>query len=378
MSNSGITTIEVKKINRKTVYELIYKEKAISKQEIASKLNMGLTTVTHNLKALEDDGLICRTGFYESTGGRKAQAIEIVRNVKTAVGVFILNNRVIMAALDLYGEVISKKTISRDFCADDEYYRFLGKEIMMFANTVESNPEKILGVGIAIQGIISHDGNSIQYGKILKHTGLKIEDLTQYIPYKCILVHDSKAAAYAEIWTSPTISDAIVFLLNNNLGSAIVIDREIYNGKSMYSGTIEHMCIEPQGKSCYCGGHGCLEAYCSAKSLKQSIDGMPLEDFFTAIRNNDAAYTPIWQNYLNNLAFAIKNSITVLDCDIVISGFLAPFLETEDISYLLKEIYSDPFFSSREIEILIGKHDETAPAVGAALPFIKDMVNNIV
>ena len=59
MKKSGLTTMEVKKINRHRVYDVIYKNKSISKQEIAYKLTMGLTTVTQNLKSLEEDGWIC-------------------------------------------------------------------------------------------------------------------------------------------------------------------------------------------------------------------------------------------------------------------------------------------------------------------------------
>ena len=68
-------------------------------------------------------------------------------------------------------------------------------------------------------------------------------------------------------------SDAVVLLLNKNLGSALVIHGEVHQGKSMHSGTIEHMCIVPDGKPCYCGGKGCLETYCSAESLQNQIQG---------------------------------------------------------------------------------------------------------
>ena len=144
---------------------------------------------------------------------------------------------------------------------------------MRFANHVELNPDKISGVGIAIQGILSPDRSKIQYEKLLQHTGLNIADLTRYIPYPCVTEHDSKAAAVAEIWNQPQFSDAVVLLLNKNLGSALVIHGEVHQGKSMHSGTIEHMCIVPDGKPCYCGGKGCLETYCSAESLQNQIQG---------------------------------------------------------------------------------------------------------
>ncbi len=377
MSNSGMTTIEVKRINRSKVYQMIYEKRSISKQDLAQELHMGLTTVTQNLKALEEDGWIHRTGYYESTGGRKAQAIEIVPNARTTIGVFILKRSILLVAVDLYSNVMQQKTVTETFSATETYYQFLGKEVMRFANHVESNPDKISGVGIAIQGILSPDRSKIQYGKLLQHTGLNTADLTRYIPYPCFTEHDSKAAAFAEIWNQPQLSDAVVFLLNKNLGSALVIHGEVHQGKSMHSGTIEHMCIVPNGTPCYCGGKGCLETYCSAESLQSQIHGNSFESFFQSVRENEPKSKAIWEMYLSKLAAAIQNVNTVIDSDVILSGFLVPYLTEADLEFLKQKITEPPFFAERDITIQLGKHGEFAPAIGAALPFVKRIIDGI-
>ena len=377
MSNSGMTTIEVKRINRSKVYQMIYEKRSISKQELAQELHMGLTTVTQNLKALEEDGWIHRTGYYESTGGRKAQAIEIVSNARTAIGAFILKRSILLVAVDLYGNIMEQKTVAEPFSATETYFQFLGKEIMRFANHVESNPDRISGVGIAIQGILSPDRSKIQYGKLLQHTGLNIADLTRYIPYPCVTEHDSKAAAFAEIWNQPQFSDAVVFLLNKNLGSALVIHGEVHQGKSMHSGTIEHMCIVPDGKPCYCGGKGCLETYCSAESLQNQIQGNSFAAFFQSVRTCEPSSNAIWNAYLSHLAAAIRNVNTVIDSDVILSGFLVPYFTEADLKFLKQKITALPFFAERDIKIQLGKHDEFAPAIGAALPFVKRTIEEI-
>ncbi|CDE33818.1 rOK family protein [Ruminococcus sp. CAG:403] len=377
MSNSGMTTIEVKRINRSKVYQMIYEKRSISKQDLAQELHMGLTTVTQNLKALEEDGWIHRTGYYESTGGRKAQAIEIVPNARTTIGVFILKRSILLVAVDLYSNVMQQKAVTETFSATETYYQFLGKEVMRFANHVESNPDKISGVGIAIQGILSPDRSKIQYGKLLQHTGLNTADLTRYIPYPCFTEHDSKAAAFAEIWNQPQLSDAVVFLLNKNLGSALVIHGEVHQGKSMHSGTIEHMCIVPNGTPCYCGGKGCLETYCSAESLQSQIHGNSFESFFQSVRENEPKSKAIWEMYLSKLAAAIQNVNTVIDSDVILSGFLVPYLTEADLEFLKQKITEPPFFAERDITIQLGKHGEFAPAIGAALPFVKRIIDGI-
>ena len=63
MNTTGMTTMEIKKINKSKVYHLIYESRTISKQGIAAALQMGMNTVTQNLKLLEEEGLMRSVSF---------------------------------------------------------------------------------------------------------------------------------------------------------------------------------------------------------------------------------------------------------------------------------------------------------------------------
>ena len=71
MSEKGLTNISVKKINRSKVYQYIYRKKITSKLQIVQDLQMGLSTVSQNLNLLEQDGLIEKNGYFESTAEEK-------------------------------------------------------------------------------------------------------------------------------------------------------------------------------------------------------------------------------------------------------------------------------------------------------------------
>ena len=70
MNEKGLTNISLKKINKSKVYQYIYKNRVTSKLQIVSDLQMGLSTVSQNLNLLEQEGLIERSGYFDSTGGR--------------------------------------------------------------------------------------------------------------------------------------------------------------------------------------------------------------------------------------------------------------------------------------------------------------------
>ena len=377
MSEKGLTNISVKKINRSKVYQYIYRKKITSKLQIVQDLQMGLSTVSQNLNLLEQDGLIEKNGYFESTGGRKANAIQIVSDFRISIGIGILKNMFHITAVDLYGNTLYTNTIPFPYSNTPDYYKQVTDKIKEFIATNQYDEEKILGVSIATQGITSPDHSTVLYGNIMNNTGMILEDFSRYLPYPCYLEHDSKSAAFLELWKHPELDSAVVFLLNRNLGGAIITNHQIHQGSTMHSGTLEHICIDPDGPLCYCGNHGCLETYCSANALEQAA-GMNIKDFFSLLREKKSPQlTQIWKDYLHHLAFAMKNINLIIDAPIIISGYLAPYFLEDDIAYLTKHInVSSPFALNKE-HIFVGTNGQYTPAIGAALFYVNQFIHAI-
>jgi len=377
MIEKGLTNISVKKINRSKVYQYIYRKKITSKLQIVQDLQMGLSTVSQNLNLLEQDGLIEKNGYFESTGGRKANAIQIVSDFRISIGIGILKNMFHITAVDLYGNALYTNTIPFPYSNTPDYYKQVTDKIKEFIATNQYDEEKILGVSIATQGITSPDHSTVLYGNIMNNTGMILEDFSRYLPYPCYLEHDSKSAAFLELWKHPELDSAVVFLLNRNLGGAIITNHQIHQGSSMHSGTIEHICINPDGPLCYCGNRGCLETYCSANALEQAA-GMNIKDFFSLLREKKSPQlTQIWKDYLHHLAFAMKNINLIIDAPIIISGYLAPYFLEDDIAYLTKHInVSSPFALNKE-HIFVGTNGQYTPAIGAALFYVNQFIHAI-
>ena len=377
MSEKGLTTIALKKINRSKIYQYIYRSKLTSKLQIVQDLQMGLSTVSQNLNLLENEGLIEKNGYFDSTGGRKANAIQIVSNFKISIGVGILKNMFHITAIDLYGNTICTDTIPLTYSNTAAYYQQLTDKVKDFIEKNQYPEDKILGVSIATQGITSPDNTTVIYGNIMNNTGMRLKDFSRHLPYPCHLEHDSKSAAFLELWNHPELDSAVVFLLNRNLGGAIITNHQIHQGCSMHSGTIEHICINPDGPLCYCGKRGCLETYCSANSLEQA-SGMTVKEFFPLLREKKSPQLiQIWEDYLNHLAFAIKNLNLVIDAPIIISGYLAPYFTEEDTDYLLRQINSMTPFELKEEQILVGTHGQYTPAIGAALFYVEKFIQSV-
>ena len=182
MREKGMTTITLKKINRDKVYQYIYQQKETSKLQIVQDLQMGLSTVSQNLNELEADGLISRNGYFESTGGRKAQIIRIVDDFRISIGVGILKDMFHMVAVNLYGDAIATETVELPYENSDDYYNVLSENIERFITGQNYAAEKIEGISIATQGIISPDGTSVTYGDIMGNTQMQLSDFSKRLP----------------------------------------------------------------------------------------------------------------------------------------------------------------------------------------------------
>ena len=377
MSEKGLTTIALKKINRSKIYQYIYRSKLTSKLQIVQDLQMGLSTVSQNLNLLENEGLIEKNGYFDSTGGRKANAIQIVSDFRISIGVGILKNMFHITAIDLYGNTVYTDTIPLTYSNTAAYYQQITDKVKDFIDKNQYPENKILGVSIATQGITSPDNTTVIYGNIMNNTGMRLKDFSKHLPYPCHLEHDSKSAAFLELWNHPELDSAVVFLLNRNLGGAIITNHQIHQGCSMHSGTIEHICVNPDGPLCYCGNRGCLETYCSANSLEQA-SGMTIKEFFPLLREKKSPQLiQIWEDYLKHLAFAMKNLNLVIDAPIIISGYLAPYFTEDDTDYLLRQINSMTPFELKEEQILVGTHGQYTPAIGAALFYVKEFIQSV-
>ena len=377
MSEKGLTTIALKKINRSKIYQYIYRSKLTSKLQIVQDLQMGLSTVSQNLNLLENEGLIEKNGYFDSTGGRKANAIQIVSDFRISIGVGILKNMFHITAIDLYGNTVYTDTIPLTYSNTAAYYQQITDKVKDFIDKNQYPENKILGVSIATQGITSPDNTTVIYGNIMNNTGMRLKDFSRHLPYPCHLEHDSKSAAFLELWNHPELDSAVVLLLNRNLGGAIITNHQIHQGCSMHSGTIEHICVNPDGPLCYCGNRGCLETYCSANSLEQA-SGMTIKEFFPLLREKKSPQLiQIWEDYLKHLAFAMKNLNLVIDAPIIISGYLAPYFTEEDTDYLLEQINSMTPFELEEEQLLVGTHGQYTPAIGAALFYVKEFIQSV-
>ncbi|TRZ39515.1 ROK family transcriptional regulator [Niallia circulans] len=372
---NNITFKDIKKSNYSSIYHLIYQYEKLSKQEVANQLNLSLPTVTQNLVRLENEGLIEKSGQFESSVGRRAAAYAICPQARVSIGVEIEKKSVQIVAIDLRGHAFQQEKIVMEYAEEEHYYKSLSQAVQAFISNLQVQTEQVLGIGFAVQGLTSTNGQNITYGKILISTGLKIDVFAQYLPYSCSFLHDAKCAATTELWVRDDIGDAVYLSIGPHLGGAIIINGQIYMGKEGHSGTVEHMTVNAEGPACYCGKRGCMETYSSVNALLKEEESLPF--FFEKVRSKVPAYTNRWDAFLEYLAISINNIHLVLNRDFILGGHLSAYLTEEDINTLHEKANEKTAFPSNEAFIFISRSAANGVPVGAAIPFIQTFLNTI-
>lgn len=375
MENNRMDRIEVKKINRNAIYRFLYKHDPVSIQEIAYTLNLSLPTVTQNIKELQEKDLIVEAGVFESTGGRKAKAIAYNSVAKYAVGLDITRNHVGIVIIDLSGKVIKHIRKQYPFVNTKEYFKGIGSLVKEFVDDCGIESNKILGVGIALPAILSEDKQMVNYATVIDFKGGSVKDFSEFIPYPCVLSNDANAAGFAELWEDGNAQNVVYLSLNNSVGGSVIIGKNIYPGENQRSGEFGHMTIVPDGRTCYCGQKGCVDAYCSAKVLSDSTNGN-IAEFFRLLRLNKEPQKTLWEEYLTHLIVCINNLRMLYDCQVILGGYVGAYMD-EYIEQLRELVSKRNTFEVDGTYLHVCKYKLESTAVGAAMHYVESFINSI-
>ena len=134
----SITPNQIKQNNRSLIYDYIYKNRKVSQQEISYDLHLSRPTITTNLAAMENDGLIQKNGRIDTElVGRKAAAYSIVPDYRISIGMEILKKEIKMIAINLYGEQIGHTRYEITFERSSSYFKTVCDKILEFKNQLE-------------------------------------------------------------------------------------------------------------------------------------------------------------------------------------------------------------------------------------------------
>lgn len=372
MNKKKNTNMEVKKKNRNDVFRYICRNGKVSNPDISYALKLSLPTATQITKELIEQGLVEEMGEMESTGGRRAKALAVSGDAGKAVGLDITKNHISLVLTELTGRILKYERIFLPYAAQDSYYLEVNQKIEHFLEDSGCSKEGILGIGISFPGIIDLEREVIADSHVLGVNGIPFSEVNHFFPYPCHFLNDANAGAYAEGIQDEKSERFFYLSLSNTVGGAFYSHGKLEQGRKFRCGEVGHMTVVPDGKACYCGKYGCLDAYCAAKCL---TDGR-MEEFFERLKQGEQEAACLWERYTSYLAIAVNNIHMVLDCDIVLGGYVGSCMG-EFVQNIRDKVLERNTFKEESSFIKTCKHKTGAAALGASLKVLELFVEQI-
>jgi len=156
--------------------------------------------------------------------------------------------------------------------------------------------------------------------------------------------NDANAAALAEFLWGAGRGYKIVFYatLGTGIGTGLVLDGRIYNGRTGAATEGGHMTIDYRGPKCGCGKYGCIEALASGPAIAararaviatagprgarlaelagENLEALHSEDVAAAWRAGDPLAAEILAERMDLLAIWLGNIIDLLEPNVIIFG----------------------------------------------------------
>ncbi|MDD6615793.1 MAG: ROK family protein [Lachnospiraceae bacterium] len=375
MSAKRPVNIEIERINRSRIYHHFLNSESLTRQQLVASTQLCLPTVTKNIETLLSEGLIFKSGSQGHTGGRRAATYSLVPDARVALGIDLTRNHVTVVAVDLTGTIIASVRNRVPYRKEESFYCYVGDLLSELIRSTSLKDEQILGVGIGLPALVDSDRRHIFFSKIIDLDDALTDCFARYIPYPILLFNDANAAAFTEIWKTPDIRNSFYLMLSNNVGGSMVISKKVYSGDQQRSGEVGHMTLVPGGRPCYCGQTGCADAYLAATNLSDLTSGN-LQLFFDRLASGDPVLAKIWDEYLNDLARTVNNVHALLDCKIILGGYMGEYLQPY-LSELRQRASGLDTFCGDGDYLQICSYRKESIAAGAALNLISAFISSV-
>lgn len=184
-----------------------------------------------------------------------------------AIGVDLGGTKIAFAAVDRAGNILATHT--EPTLSAEGADAVIGRIVRGIEQVRQDFP--VAGVGIGAPGPVV-DGVSLNAVNLGWRDLPLVEQVRARLGAEVVPVwaeNDVNAGAIGELvfGAARGARDFVYLAVGTGLGGGAVAAGRLINGAHGFAMEVGHMSIDPHGRLCNCGNHGCVEMYCSGKGL---------------------------------------------------------------------------------------------------------------
>lgn len=390
LHNANISGVAFKNIKlKKKILAYFASHELATIAELSKEFNISIPKINECITELIEEKLVKDYGKQTSNVGRKPNNYGLEANSAFFIGVQVGHDFLSIAMINMKKELVaSKHDIPYTLENNEQSLLDICKEIKEFIAKLNIKKEKILGIGVNLSGRINYrTGYSYSYFNFYEDPLSNFFE--QELGIHTFLENDTKALAYGEFSSGILTNekDALFINVDNGIGLGILINNQLYYGKSGFSGEFGHIPIFDNDIICKCGKKGCLETEASGHALRRSVisqlkDGatstltkkfhevedIRLHDIIQAAKKDDTLCIEAINEIGEKLGRGLAALINIFNPElIIIGGVLAA--SDEYLSLPLKNAINKYSLSivNKDTKIVMSSNDQKFAAIGACL-----------
>ncbi|MCC3358528.1 ROK family transcriptional regulator [Bacillus sp. REN16] len=315
----------IKKINRSLILEKIVEEGMISRADISKATALTRATVSAQVADLLDDGLIIETQLVHNTVGRKPIMLSLNANAGYALGIDVDYEQISFTISDLLGNPVSERTIECKSLDYDYILQILIEQINLFDKEFNDNRYGIIGVVIAIHGLVGKDEKIHFVPRFLWRSVDLKADLEKACSLNIQIENNANISAFAErVFHHHETNSLLCATIYSGIGLGMIVDNHFFRGNDGFAGEIGHMIVVPHGRPCSCGNEGCWEQYASEtvflQNLKaeKNLSSFSYDDLQKLIEAGDKDINESLDQFIYYLSIGLNNMINMYNPDTIV------------------------------------------------------------
>jgi len=243
----------VRQINEISVLRIVRDEGPISRSEVARKMGVSKVIIGSIVRRLLETQILFEIGKGDSTtqGGRRPVMLKFNADAGLAVGVEIHLHRANILITNMNAEILHESGVN---FSDNSNPKAILQRIVKSIEKMVSDPDRmhsILGVGLALPGLIDYELGSIRTSHSLKvWEGFPIQSfLEEALDTKVYIENDVKTITLGEYhWGAGQDARNVIYLwLGEGIGAGIIINGDIYRGITASAGEVGYTEFSDRG-----------------------------------------------------------------------------------------------------------------------------------
>ncbi|MBC9930548.1 ROK family transcriptional regulator [Chitinophaga qingshengii] len=339
--NEEITGVAYKNLQlKKSILSSFANQGNTTIADLSKVLNVSSPKIAELINELMEAGLVKDYGKTESAVGRRPNLYGLESNSLFFLGVEVKNNHINIGLLNFQKELVKFQEkipyeLSNTAASLDELCRLINQ----FIKELKGAARKISGICINLSGRINYrTGYSYSYFYFNEEPLTRI--IESKLGIKTYVENDSRSMAYGEFCSGVVKNEKNVIFINADYGIAlgVMINGELYYGKSGFAGEFGHIPFFENEILCHCGKKGCLETETSGQALvrqfkqrlaegatsgltkKIAVKDIRLEDILDAANHDDTLAIELIAAIGEKLGKGIAILINLYNPELIILG----------------------------------------------------------